>query len=155
MSQTSYSMSMVTAKKGMLADNGPKDIISRTNPDAAMAHGRLAVLGDSDEVCAVPAVTGDVSAKALGIVIADLSNLDSTAVEAKKPMSLLRKGRIWVYSEQAVGPSDTVFVRFGAGGNAGDFRKDADTDKAVALPTAKFVTTVAAAGLVQVEINLA
>ena len=69
----------------------------------------------------------------------------------------MKRGRCIVYTEQAVAPSDPVFIRFTASGNnvVGNFRKDLDTDKAVAADEKiHFVGVTTGAGLVEVDIRL-
>jgi hypothetical protein len=73
-------------------------------------------------------------------------------------VAILRKGRIWLFTEQAVVQTDTVYCRYGAGSTGappyGRVRKDNDSTGAAAVPTARFCTTAAANTLVLVEINL-
>src|SRR6476660_5012197 len=153
MSQTSYSQNMDSAIVGTLVDIGMKQVVSRVNPDADMKCGLLACLGAADDLCKLPAVTGDVTGKPVGIVLREqtmesASDGSDPSIPAKRVASLLRKGTVWVKTEQDVTPSDTVFVRFSGTGDAGAFRKDADTSNAVALPGAKFMSTATAGTLV-------
>ena len=76
--------------------------------------------------------------------------------EDTEPVNVLRKGKVWVYSEVAIDPdTDSPFFRFAAGTGTviGRFRNDADTATAAAVPNARFVTKSAGAGLVVLEIN--
>jgi len=66
------------------------------------------------------------------------------------------RGTIVVYTEQAVTPLDPVYLRYkadGTGKEVGQFRKDADTSKAVLLTNVKFNSSTSGAGLVELEIN--
>jgi len=68
----------------------------------------------------------------------------------------LRRGRVYVEVEQAVDSDDTVYVRFEANSNGepGGFRKDADTNTAIAWTGAKYVTSASAGGIAEIELNL-
>jgi hypothetical protein len=89
--------------------------------------------------------------------LGDLTTTEGTQYGPGDAIRLRRKGRIYVYSEQAVSPSDPVFLRFviGAAGTAiAHFRKDADTAKAFEVTAAQWVGTITAAGIVVLEVNL-
>lgn len=72
-------------------------------------------------------------------------------------VNVLRRGVIAVLCETACNDGAQAYLRFtadGAGKLAGQWRNDADTDKAVAIPGAVFRTTTAATGkIVKLEIN--
>lgn len=74
---------------------------------------------------------------------------------------VLRKGRIWVYSEVLVTKGDPVFVRHTVHGGLsvlGVFRNDADTvtgsDTAAQLDGAEFAATTTGSGLAPIDVNL-
>jgi hypothetical protein len=70
-------------------------------------------------------------------------------------VSILEKGEIWVQAEGSTAYGDPVFVRFttaGGGADLGQFRTDADTAKAVALPGVRFIDTGTGAGLRRIEL---
>lgn len=71
------------------------------------------------------------------------------------PMSIMRKGRIYVEVEDAVVQGGVVYVRFSASGTEklGAFRSDADTADAAILPNAIFETSAAAGEIAIVSIN--
>lgn len=79
-------------------------------------------------------------------------------IPSNKPVALLEEGEIYMIAEQAVTPSNSVFVRFGGtltGFNAiGRVRADDDTATAKAEPRAKFRSSAAAGGLVIVYFNV-
>lgn len=83
--------------------------------------------------------------------------LGDTGLKPKTLMTVLKRGRAWVYGEVAMAKTDSVFVRYtAAGGNVvGNFRNDADTAKAIQIYGARVVTPSAAAGLFEVEIDMA
>jgi hypothetical protein len=74
--------------------------------------------------------------------------------EIGDPITIRTLGQIWVYSEQAVAPTDPVFFRCvtNVALLAGDFRKDADTARAVQLSNARWVSKTSAAGLALLEL---
>jgi hypothetical protein len=86
----------------------------------------------------------------------DLTTTEDAQYDIGDPIRLRTKGRLYVWSEQAVGPTDPVYLRFtanGAGTLAGYFRKDADTNKASLIANARWVGTITAAGIIVLEIN--
>lgn len=126
---------------------------------ASTLPGKLVVwhAGDSDEIVRVPAATGEVSGKnPVGVVICDVLS-DANPIAAGSALACLRKGRIWVYPEEAVTPASAVFVRFasGSGGTAlGSFRASADTATAVEITKCRWITSGSATVLALLEINL-
>lgn len=143
MSQTAYD------EQG-IALNGQKydlsnSIISSYAAEERIPFGRLVSLGtDKDLQVILPAVAGDItSIKAKrGVAIHDHSNENAqdgldAGVEAKKPVNVMEKGKVYVEVEEAVTPSDDVFVVFS--GDKGIFRTDANTDKAAQLADARWV----------------
>ena len=77
--------------------------------------------------------------------------------EIDEAITMLKKGRIWVYAEQAVNPTLAVFWRHTTTTTElpGDFRVDIDTDKATDISTlATWVSVTSGAGLAQLDINL-
>jgi len=70
-------------------------------------------------------------------------------------LPVLRRGFIWVLAEAAVTAEAPVFVRFAAGTFTvlGKVRGDADGAGAVAIPNAKFITTLAGPGYAIVEVR--
>ncbi|OHD25173.1 MAG: hypothetical protein A2Y38_06665 [Spirochaetes bacterium GWB1_59_5] len=120
---------------------------------------------------AVAKVTGDDNgvelpdsgaAVLLGVAVRDISveEGDATAENAfaaDSAVGVLRRGQIWVQVEEAVTPDDAVFVRHTANGpltKLGIFRTDADGGNAIALTTAKFLTSAATDGLAVLDVNL-
>jgi hypothetical protein len=109
-----------------------------------------------------PAVTTEVTGTHHGIVIYDGTRehaLGSDPLYKQFTAApVLKKGIIWVVTEQAIttfGPA--AFARFaaGAGGSVlGRFRLDADTATAAAVPTGRFVSLAGAGERVKLEINL-
>lgn len=147
---------------GMLADMGPKEVISRA-AEGAVPFGKFVVLGtDKDNQAKLPAASGDIVAqKVLGVSLHDHareSQNDGLAAGylTKESMSILKKGMVYVTAEEAVTPSDTVYVRHTVNGalTVGSVRKDADTDKAVALAGLRFMSSAGAGELVKLSVDL-
>lgn len=88
--------------------------------------------------------------------LGDLTTTEDAQYDTGDPIRLRTQGRIYVYSEQAVSPTDPVYLRYAAGsaGTAiGYFRKDGDSSKALQITNARWVGTITAAGIVVLEIN--
>jgi len=171
--QTSYSQNPAAGQLGLLADSSPSRIVTGFS-DAVIPWGRMVSYDAAQDKVKLPAAATDISdansesRPVAGIVVASkaleeqpantlgVADADVPAYPALTAFSVIRQGVIWVWSEQAVAPTDQVFVRHTASGNEkpGNFRKDADTANATLLQGARFMTETAAAGLVQVEINL-
>lgn len=71
-----------------------------------------------------------------------------------EPVNIGHSITVWVYAEEAVSPSDTVYMRMVANGTkyAGYFGKSSDSGKCVSLSDCKFQATTTAAGLVPLEV---
>lgn len=134
-----------------------------------VAHGQEAPFGIgvvTDPKAAVsgkqvrlPRATGEVTGGAFeGIVLCDTSKAPNTGGYADKSvLPVLRKGRVWLRSEDAMPANNAVYCRFQdptASYGLGSFRSDADTADAVAVPTAISKTSCDAGGLFVCEINL-
>jgi hypothetical protein len=171
--QTSYASAPDSAKLGMLDGIGPTDKVTGYSA-AVQPVGRLVVYNSAQDKVKLPAAATDIldanteSRPVAGIVMAQqdmeeqvanvlgVAAANVPAYPIGRPFTLVRKGRIWVWSEQAVCPTDRVYVRYTASGDnvVGNFRKDADSTTATYLLGARFATETTAAGLVLLEINL-
>lgn len=167
MPQTSVDDVNAIGFEGLIYDIAQeRDIISKLSAVAAITPGHLGVwkATNADTVVVLPVLTTDVTdGTAWGVAIADTSRQTNAAQTGadyldEEAVPLMRKGRIWVISEDAVATVGLpAFVRFSATGGEklGAFRTDADTADAVALPGATFRSTTAGAGeLVILELNL-
>ena len=75
----------------------------------------------------------------------------------KAMVNAMRQGRVWVLVEEEVTSDDQVYMRFLADGTTklpGQFRKSADSAKAILVSGARFVTSAGAGELAVIEINL-
>lgn len=73
-------------------------------------------------------------------------------------VSMLTKGRVYVYVENAVDSDDPVYLRYVQGGDAdelvGQFRSDADGGDAFLVENARWIWGASADGLAVLEINM-
>lgn len=146
---------------GMLADASMavKDTGISAEASAEIPFGVMVKKGTAnDQVAIVTATTN----KFRGIVVADQYapgvEIGDVGVKPKISMALLQKGRIYVYSEEAVNPSLAVRVRCVATGGeiAGSFRTSADTTDCVDISKfAQWKSTTSAAGPAILEIDMA
>ena len=148
-------------------------VVGTTNCSVVAQIGNAAAIGFGLFVCQdllytdvarVPIVTTDVTntGSPLGITvhtqaIEQFYQTDGGAGYAlNAEMSICRRGMVWVTAETAMALTDSVFARFTVSGATvlGGIRNDADTANAVAIPTARVVRPVTAAGLCLIDINL-
>jgi len=111
----------------------------------------------------VPIVATDIttSGNVLGITVNtqavenNYQSSGSPGYALDSPMSIMRKGRIYVEVEDAVVQGGVVYVRFSASGTEklGAFRSDADTADAAILPNAIFEISAGAGEITIVSIN--
>lgn len=160
--QTAYEQNLTIGHEGMLADITDNTVITGINEtDAVLPFGVLVVQDAAGTAGnAVKTVVSD-SAVALGIAV------DSFAFETTKdsndrpgypdnqPVNVLTEGTIIVYSEEAVGVGDAVYVRTVASGTnyAGRFRKTSVSGKTSLVGNAQFVSKTSGAGLALVQVN--
>lgn len=156
--QTNYDNQSVFAPalKGGLADAGITNKV--TGKSAAVIRFGIGLAIASTGKVAIPASTG--------FAFAGVSVMKHNATPNASPneaqygigeaITVLRKGRLWVYSEQAVNPTLSVYLRHTVnGGNVpGDFRVDADTNKADLVASAKWLNVTTGAGLALLEVNI-
>lgn len=143
------------AMEGMAGDAEFNDI--RSQRSAAAINFGLGLAIAADGLVALPAAAAFEFA---GISLHKHKDLpNDTAVaryEIGEEISLLRRGRIWVLAEEAVDPSQDVYLRHtvNGGDTPGHFRTDADTANADQIANAKWVDITTAAGLALLEINM-
>lgn len=173
MGQTSYSINIpAVSYPGQIADNMEgKDLLSAAAFIAAMIYGTLGVTDETNTVgfdqlaVKAPGLTTDISVMGavMGVVAADQARAqDPSVVNPQYPqfsaVPLMRKGRIWVSAETAMADGANPFVRFTANGAlyVGNFRNDADTGKAVQMPSGQAVVrgTTSGAGFAVIELDI-
>jgi hypothetical protein len=164
MSQNSYSQNMAVGRAGMVADNKTVDIVTRVNPTVAIPFGCAVVKGTADRDVKLPTAATDITGqgKFQGVALIDTvqSVADSNApgFVVKSVVPVIQKGVVWVQVEEAVAPTDPVYVRYADGvadntkTQKGAFRKSADTSTAAQVPNARYITSAAAGGFAQVQL---
>jgi hypothetical protein len=156
--QTTFDVLADLGLPGDPYDLGPMHRISKIAAAAVGDFGLLVVRAAADdaEECRLPDATGSITSRCWGVAMRDHTRLPGTAYEAGDPVLIGRKGRFFVQTEEEMVPGDAVFARFTVESPdlvLGKFRTDADTDKAVAVPTAVVYKAVSATMCV-IEINL-
>ena len=111
---------MAVGRAGMLADNGPRDVLSRVNPVVAIPFGSAVCRGvDPDRDVKLPTTAAEAAA-CIGIAVVDLATETQNSVTVGtypvgSDVSVLRKGRVYVLVTEAVAAGNDVFVRYGDG----------------------------------------
>ena len=155
--QTSYE-DLIASVEGGLADSGHHDIVTRFSAAEVLFGQGLAVVAENES--AQPSATGFVFEGVAIKTNLPLNNSSSSAsYKANTAISVLRKGRIWVKSESIITNilTDGVFLRHTANAALipGQFRIDADTARADAITTARWLTTTTAINqLALLEFNI-
>lgn len=151
MSQTSVSLYQSAAFKGMLADLTNNDVMSYSAEDA-VGFGVPVMLGTDKEKQVLVATTG---AAAVGFALATHTVEQSSAgvaqYAATETVNVLKRGRVWVETEDAVVAGAVANLKISSGKM---------TDEAVAAGieaftkfSARFITGTTGAGLAIVEIK--
>lgn len=124
--------------------------------------GLAVVSGTAQNFCIAP-TAGSVAADFLGVTERSLASqinrgipTDVDSFEPGNSVSVLSRGDITVFAEDAVTFGAQVFVRIVATGTEsfGAIRSDVDGTDAIAWPGAIFQDTSTAAGLVRIRVNL-
>ena len=158
--QSTYAIQHTAAYEGMQADSGLDDIISLVNTSSTLLYyGHLVVAGSNGGVKVVAGAT-DVP---LGISVSTKTYEDYVVKEsdgrvgypATYVANILRKGRIWVYVQEAVAVGDPVRVYHTAATSkvVGRFAKTAAANKTALLNNCQYLTATSGAGLAVIEIN--
>jgi len=173
--QTTYPKAPSAAVAGQLYDHGPHDIITMRNAEstASMPFGIGVAFKTSSPATDLDAIllsgSGDLVA---GIIVhsedyartftlpdgTTAGELGSSGLRPGSILQILRKGRIWVTSEDAITVGLRPFIRFSAnGGNTqvGAFRGTDDSGHAIDLTKiGQFSVTSGGAGaLVVLEVD--
>lgn len=170
MSQTSYSVDVpALGPEGSLNNSAPSDVMGTKIAKTDIKFGRLCVYktASGSPFADLPTQTGEITAgTALGVSLWDpvkmqtvIPGATSGLYAAGEPIALVRKGRVTVNCEVSCVEGASVFVRFTSDGGSntdlGTFRHDADSGKAVALPSAVWRSTITSGGgKAEIELNL-
>lgn len=158
MSQTSVSQRLVVGIPGELSCPHQDAVLDSKINALAMPAGIFVAYDAADTAVKVPAASGSVTTTGCGFVKKDVATerQPSQTVDypAKSGVTVMRRGRMFVLTEDLSTYGGQVFVRITAsGGNPqlGKVRSDGDTGTAIALPGCRFIRTLAAAGLTEIE----
>lgn len=168
--QTAYNLTPPTARAGLLYDaSSSKDVVTRT-AGIAVPFGCFVVKAAGDDNVKLPVASASSASIVEGVAVYtqdEQSGLTGDGVvpgyEAKRPINVLQKGRIWVYCETSFDPdADTLFLRYTANGalTIGNVRNDSDSGKADELGANGFgvaykpLNTLAAAGFLALDLNI-
>jgi len=149
--QTSISANAAAGAPGQVYDlGGPRpDIVSKRAQEPIAFGSYVSFIGED---CELSDTTGEVTGRQGGIALIDQSKPSGAGYVAGDMVRVMRKGRVWVATEQQVTAQASAFTRFAGTGAQGAWRADADTANAVAAPTTNYFLVIDAATAV-VEIN--
>lgn len=163
MAQTTFGTERGVSFAGMLADDGDIDTISRAVGGAVnVGFGLMMGFGATPAEECAPLADGAAIAAMCGVTVhkhtQNRALLDGTeGLMPDDQADILRRGRVWVVTEQAVTPGDPVFVRHTAAGAEvkGAFRKDTDGGDAVDISTrARWESTTTGAGIAILDLGI-
>ena len=112
MSQTNYDVNFVNAFEGLLGDVNNIDSVSRLVEGAGVLFGRGVQSGTDEEQAKAAAVAMTLKQFEGFTIHQAVENGD--LLETYQ-ISVIRKGRIWVKSEDAIAKDGNVFLRLAAG----------------------------------------
>lgn len=132
--QTAVAVNPLAGRPGMEYDDSFSDIVTWI-ATVAIPFGVL-VYESAEGKAALPTATGNVTAGRVGIALEDPAKASGVGYEIGDPVRVMKRGRVWIASEEALAFGDTLFVRFatGTGTQKGAFRNDADTASASTPP---------------------
>lgn len=154
--QTVYGMYQDVAFAGLLADSGFTDKVSYS-AEGTVPFGGAVQLGTNPERQVKTALTG---AAVVGIAIKDHNveqpNVFNTpngpgSYAPTTSVSVLKRGRIWVNTEDAV-VAGSVARLVTASGKFTDAAAGVGTEE-LTMVSARFITSTTGAGLAQLEVN--
>lgn len=160
--QTSYSSSMTGAFAGLLyGDNNYCVAMYNNESSAEIAFGRAVMFGSATDPysaklpVAETAIIAGIVAHSHNYVVT--TELGTTGLKVGVVMNVLRRGRIWVVTEDACVPGDRIYVRGVAGGDpeflGGIVPADDSTDTVVSTVNGMYLTAAAAGALALIEVN--
>lgn len=161
--QTTYNEFPVASVIGMVSANGPKSVESR-QAETAITVGTFVLMGTADDQAkAIPDATAALG-NCLGVAKYDAARSPYATTPANDAgagsyaigddVDVLRKGKVWVWTENAATKGNPVYVRCTASGNSINGQaRDGTATNFVQHPTAVFMTSTGGAGLVLVEVK--
>jgi len=117
------------------------NVVSMVNPTDNIYYGRMVKrIAASASQIGQPTTDAD---DYKGVALRDLADSGKGYFEAGKAVPVITNGNVVVEVDQDVTADDPVYVRFttaGGGLDLGVFRKDADTNKAVLITNARYIS---------------
>jgi hypothetical protein len=155
--QSTYSETIAAARAGMIANEEPVVLISRTIIDAAgVGFGKVvqeaSTDGSTDGQCTADLDTADVDAyKFLGITVRERSVRPETPNKFAQYESvrIMRRGVIWVEASAAVSAGTDVTVTLATGA----LNSIAVGAGQVAIPNARWESSTSGAGLAKLRLG--
>ncbi len=158
MSQTSYAQRFVSGIAGQLSCPLQDAVLDSKINALAMPAGIFVAYDAADDAVKVPAAAGSVTTTGCGFVKHDMAKEaqqgQTVDYPAKAGVTVMRRGRMRVLTEDLSTYGGQVFVRITADGGdtqLGKCRSDGDGGTAIALPGCRFIRTLAAPGLTEIE----
>lgn len=154
--QTTYALNRNSAYEGLIADNQLRNVVSR-RAETDIGYGLGVLWGTNDDSTKLPTATFD-GKLFLGVTRYTL-NHESVGGNHVIPQNfsadVITDGVVWVFCENGCSPNDDVYlIHTSSSGNVGRFRTDANTNKAVKVPGAKWLTTATAGKLAKIKLNI-
>lgn len=151
--QSTYSETIGAARAGMIANEEPSVLISRTvETVAGVGFGKVVQQGAKDNGCTSDLATSAMTAQTfLGITVRERSVRPESPDKFAQNESarIMRKGNIWVDVAVAVTPTDIVTVTLASG----VIGKTAVGAGVVAIPNARWETSTSGAGLAKLRLG--
>lgn len=173
MSQTSYPTEPAAGKIGQLSDSSDNNIVSRYSAEKIPFGRFVSYDGASGKVKLPAAATDIINSTSIavleGVALEDPSKESAAANtlgvaganigahDIGDAIPVLKRGNCFVYTETALNPSSTVYIRHTASGNnvPGNIRNDDDTENAASPGNAvRVIGTTTGAGIIEIEILL-
>lgn len=125
--QTAVAIDPVAGSPGLEYDDSFSDVVSWI-ATVAIPFGVL-VYESAEGKATLPTATGNVTAGRCGIALIDHNKASGDGYAIGDAVRVMRRGRVWVLTEEQLAFGDTLFSRFaaGTGTQKGAFRNDADT----------------------------
>jgi hypothetical protein len=125
--QSAVSINPLAGSPGMEYDSSFSDIVSWI-ATVAIPFGVL-VYESAEGKASLPTATGNVTAGRCGIALSDPMKASQVGYEIGDAVRVMKRGRCWIRTEEALAFGDVMFARFaaGTGTQLGAFRNDADT----------------------------
>lgn len=158
---TPYGFTSDLGHPGQIATLGEAEIRSLRNGESAAVPFGIAVkkgVADEDFKLLTSGTEDVVGVIAHSHAIDEFGLTDGQGIAAGRVGNVLTEGEVVVVVEEAVTPTDPVFVRFTATGDfpqVGGFRKSADTAKARRMFGARYLTSGGAGELVKLSFDVA